>query len=55
MSPNLGLALMINMIVILYIHNNNKELLVKHSNALPVVALASYYVASIVMMGSIHS
>jgi hypothetical protein len=51
MSADLGLAIILYIVSILYLHNNNKELLLQHSNALPVLALASYYASSLLMFG----
>ena len=51
MSGDLGLALLIYIITVLYIHNNSKELLVKYSNILPVLALGAYYVATALSVG----
>jgi hypothetical protein len=49
MSANLGLAIVLYIAIILYIHNNNKELLLEYSNSLPVLALASYYVSNLLL------
>lgn len=46
MFGDLGLALILYLSAIIYLHNNNRKLLVKHQNSLPVLALASYYVVS---------
>jgi hypothetical protein len=45
MSGDLGLALLIYIIIVLYIHNNSRTLLVQYSNILPVLALGAYYMA----------
>lgn len=44
-ETELGLALLVYFIVVLYLHNNNRELLIKSSNALPLLALGAYYVS----------
>ena len=47
MSIDLGLAVILYIVTILYLHNNNKEILLKYSNSMPVLALATYYVSSL--------
>lgn len=44
-ETELGLALLIYFIAVLYLHNNNKDLLLRSSNALPLAALGAYYAA----------
>lgn len=51
MSADLGLAIILYIVSILYLHNNNKELLLQYSNALPVLALAAYYASSLLIFG----
>lgn len=45
MDGESGLALLIYIIAVLYIHNNSRILLVQYSNILPVIALGAYYIA----------
>ena len=45
-----GLALAMYVVAVLYLHNNNKELLMQYNSALPILALLSYYVASPVLL-----
>lgn len=44
-ETELGLALLVYFIAVLYLHNNNKELLLKSSNMLPLAAMGAYYAA----------
>lgn len=49
MSTDLGLAIVLYMMSVLYLHNNNKELLLEYSNSLSVLALAAYYVSTLIV------
>ncbi len=46
----LGLALAMYVVAVLYLHNNNKELLMKYNSALPILALITYYTASLLLV-----
>ena len=51
MFGDLGIALILYIVAIIYIHNNNKDLLKKYSNSIPVLALACYYFSSTLIHG----
>lgn len=51
MSTDLGFAIIMYLIAVLYLHNNNKELLETWSNSIPVLALASYYMVTMLFHG----
>ncbi len=46
MGTDLGLALLIYIIMVLYIRNNYQEWVDKNNNMLPLMAVCSYYLAS---------
>lgn len=48
MTTDLGLAITMYIVTILYLHNNYKQLLVDNSNFLPILALIAYYISSMV-------
>lgn len=47
MSTDLAIAIVLYVVMLLYLYNNNKVLLVQYSNTLPVLALFSYYIVSL--------
>lgn len=51
MDSDLGLALLIYIIIVLYIHNNYQEFINKNHTMLPLIAVCSYYLTSLLIYG----